>query len=555
MAELNNLKKESITITTIYILAGALYILLSDKIVGLLVTGKDMITLISIVKGWAYVAASGILIFVLVYNALKRIKATEDKLLKSCKELTTAKDEMSTAYEQLAASEAMLRQQYDESLKNQQQLLEYKEKLHFLAYHDQLTGIDNRLSLIEMLTEFLNGNNGNKCAILFVDIDNFKYVNDTMGHSFGDRLLKEISDMLVCMLDKNCSVYRLGGDEFVVLIEDFYDIYEIEKTAVKILKELKNPVEIDGRTFFSTVSIGISLYPDHGSTMDELLKNADIAVYKAKEMGKNRIAIYNEPMNIAVAERMNIEKYLRTALENNEFELYYQPQLDIQTNQISGFEALLRWRNAELGFVMPAKFISIAENTHLIIPIGEWVLRNACLFLKRIQQSGHKNLMISINVSMLQLLQDDFVDVVTEILELANLKPGYLEIEITESILMESYEAIAEKLKLLKAKGVKIALDDFGKGYSSLNYLRHLPISTLKIDKSFIDTISSGKESQSMIDLIVKIGKSMDLCVVAEGVETQEQLDYLVIHKCNKMQGYLYSRPLPETEAIRKLSE
>lgn len=554
MFESSDPKKVSLKITIIYILAGAFWILLSDKVVAFLVFRKETITFISMIKGWSYVAASGALIFILVYNALRRIKAGEAELLNSNQDLTLAKDEISKVYEQLASSEAKLREQYEESLIDQKQLLEYKKKLHFLAYHDQLTGIENRLSLIERLTEFFMSKNKKRCALLFVDIDNFKYVNDTMGHSFGDLLLKEISKILKGILEKNCSIYRLGGDEFIILIVDYKDIYDIEKTAVTILKGMKNRIIIEGRSLFNTVSIGISLYPDHGNTMDELLKNADIAVYKAKESGKNRIVIFNEYMNEAVAERVNIEKYLRSALENNEFELYYQPQLDLRTNQISGFEALIRWRNAELGFVLPAKFISIAEDTHMIIPIGEWVLRNAGFFLKRVQKIGYKDLTISVNVSMLQLLQDDFVDSVIETLELVDLSPECLELEITESILMESYETIAVKLKLLKAKGVKIALDDFGMGYSSLNYLGRLPLSTLKIDKSFIDTISGSVENQSLTDLIVKIGSNMGLCVVAEGVETQEQMDYLIKHRCNKMQGYLFSRPLPETDAIRKLS-
>lgn len=235
--------------------------------------------------------------------------------------------------------------------------------------------------------------------------------------------------------------------------------------------------------------------------------------------------------------------------------MYYQPQLDIKSGKISGFEALIRWRNPQLGLVPPQKFICVAEDTHLIIPIGEWVIRNACLFLKRLHLEGYTDLNISINVSILQLLQDDFVDMVTDTIESVQINSKYIELEITESILMESYEAIAGKLKLLRARDIQIALDDFGKGYSSLNYLKQLPITTLKIDKSFIDTISNKTKTRSMTDLIVKMGKSMDLCVVAEGVETQEQMDYLVKHKCNKIQGYLFCRPIPEKEALIKIQD
>lgn len=659
----------SAKISIVYLFVGALWILTSDKIVGLLANDKKSITSISMIKGWGYVAVTGVLIFTLVYAALKRTKETEDKLIKSYQHLTQTNEELEAAYGQLAASDEILRQQYEQIVENQQKLIEseeryrliseatndaiweeengtrnfsdrwfeltgynkkdleelgdwtllihpedrvdaskmilmyqrektshyqseyrlmtksgeykwvqvrgkalfdvngkvyrmagsytditelkqYEQKLQHLAYHDQLTGLRNRLSMVEKFNELIREKTEN-LALVFVDVDNFKYVNDTMGHSFGDLLLNKVSERLVQYQDDCCNVFRLGGDEFIILFDSFKEIGEVEKLAVKILKEFKSSFHIGSSSLYITASIGISVYPEHGKNMDELLKHADIAVYKAKEAGRNRIIIYNEPMNEAVTERMIIEKQLRTALENNEFELYYQPQLDISANKVSGYEALIRWKNPELGFVAPNRFIGIAEDTHLIIPIGEWVLRSACLFLRRVHQQGHMDITVSINVSMLQLLQDGFVDMVIETLDLIGTNPKSLEIEITESILMESYETIAGKLKLLRARGIKIALDDFGKGYSSLNYLRHLPISTLKIDKSFIDTISTNRKNKSLTDLIVKIGRSMELSVVAEGVETQEQMDYLIKHRCNKIQGYLFSRPLPESEAFK----
>jgi diguanylate cyclase (GGDEF)-like protein len=561
MIHSNDPKNVALRIAAVYMLAGALWILVSDKVAGIFVKNNETMTFISMIKGWTYVAATGILIFALVLKALKRAKTAENELLHKNRDLVSAKDEIALTCEKLAASEAIYRQQFEDSRKNQNQLkeseLKYKlltEAMHDLAYYDQLTGLKNRASLIDRMSEVLNRNNKIRCALLFIDLDNFKYINDTMGHSFGDRMLKQISNRLLTLVENRFNVYRLGGDEFIILAEDYSELGEIERISVKILKELKNRIEIDNCILFNTVSIGVSLFPEHGYTMDELLMKADIAVYKAKDAGKNRIVIYDEPMNEAVTERMNIERGLRVALENNEFELYFQPQLDLQTNRISGFEALLRWHSDELGFVSPVKFISIAEDTHMIIPIGEWVIRNACIFLKRMHQTGYKDLTVSVNVSMLQLLQADFADFVSETLEMSYLEPKDLELEITESILMESYEAIAGKLMILRERGIKIALDDFGKGYSSLNYLRHLPISTLKIDKTFIDTISSTEKNRSLTDMIVKIGKSMDLCVVAEGVETQEQLDYLKKHKCSKIQGYLFSRPLTEADALNKLT-
>lgn len=527
-------KKVSLKIAVIYLVVGAIWILLSDKVLAFFVNDKETMMFIGMMKGWLYVSATGGLIFALAFTALKRIKTAELELVKSQGSLASANHEIQSAHAELK---------------------EYEQKLHHLAYHDQLTGLCNRRSLNERLAALMSEKKDLRCALLFIDIDNFKYVNDTMGHTFGDQLLVKASERLVHLQESSYSVFKLGGDEFIVLMESFKDIEEIERLAVKILKEFKARFEVGKSSLFTTVSIGISVYPDHGVNMDELLKNADIAVYKAKETGRNRIVMYNEPMNEAVTERMYIEKYLRTAMENNEFELYYQPQLDINTNKISGFEALIRWRNPEWGFISPQKFIGIAEDTHLIIPIGEWVFRNACLFLKRLHQQGHTDLNISINISMLQLLQEDFVDMVMETLASMKLNPKQIELEITESILMESYETIAGKLKLLRERGVKIALDDFGKGYSSLNYLKQLPITTLKIDKSFIDTIQNDEKNKSLTNLIVKIGKSMDLCVIAEGVETQEQMDYLVKHKCNKIQGYLFSKPISENAAFMRIRE
>lgn len=549
--EPNTNKKVALRIMVIYVLAGALWILLSDKLVAALVSDNDTITFVSMIKGWVYVAGSGFLIFTLVNNAFKRLQTAENQLLKSNSQLVKAKDEITSAYQQVTESEALLRQQYDEILHAQNKLLEYKQKLHELAYFDQLTGIPNKISLKDNLEELLALEE--KCALLYVDLDNFKYINDTMGHTFGDLLVKAISDMVAGMLDPNCILYRLGGDKFILLIKEFKDIYDIERIAVKLLKGLKNPVDVEGRIFYNTASIGISLFPDHGNSMDELLKNADIALIKAKETGKNRIVIYSEPLNMAVREWVDIEKYLRTALENSEFELYYQPQYDMKTREISGFEALIRWRNDEMGFIMPSKFIKVAEDTHLIISIGEWVVRNACIFLKRLQQEGYEDITVSVNISMLQLLQTDFVNVILETLEMTNVSPNKLEVEITESLLSENFEAITEKMNILKENGVRIALDDFGKGYSSLNYLRKLPISTLKIDKSFIDIISDNEDSRILTDYIVKIAKSLNLRIVAEGVETQDQFDYLAGLNCDKMQGYLFSRPLTERDAIAKL--
>ncbi|MBH1942261.1 EAL domain-containing protein [Mobilitalea sibirica] len=434
------------------------------------------------------------------------------------------------------------------------ELNEYKEKLQYIAYHDHLTGLQNRLALNKKMHFLMKEKYVSKFALLYIDIDKFKNINDTMGHSFGDTLLLQVSERLKSQND-NETLFRIAGDEFIVLIEQYGSKEDIERRAINIIKAFKTPLIVDANNVFITASIGVSLYPDHGIDVDTLLKNADIAVYKAKESGRNRIVFYNEPMNEDIAKRMYIEKNLWLALVNNEFELYYQPQLDLETDCITGFEALIRWNNSELGMISPDRFISIAEDTHLIIPIGMWVLKTACSFLYKLHQLGYQELNIAVNISMLQLLQEDFVTMVMDTITDAGINAKHLELEITESILMESYETIAGKLKLLRARGINIALDDFGKGYSSLNYLKLLPITTLKIDKGFIDTITDSDKNKSFADLIVNLGKSLNLSVIAEGVETSEQKDYLVKHKCNKMQGYLFSKPLPEYEVVQKMSE
>lgn len=528
-----NPKKESLSISIKYMLIGVLWILISDKLLVWLVDSKETLTYISMIKGWMYVLLTGVLVYALVNSVLKRIKEVETNLFKSYQDISIVNAELAAAYNKVDESQKELRHQ---------------------AYHDQLTGLRNRRALIKGIDELLNSKGDSTMAVILLDVDNFKYINETMGHSFGDQLLIRVSERLESLAESNCKIYRLSGDTFVVLLEDFTQLPDVEKFAVKLLKGFDSGFDVNFSSLFITISIGVSHYPEHGDNIDELLKNADIAVYKAKESGKNRIVFYNKPMNEAISERMLLEKHLRTALDNNELTLYYQPQLDVSTNKVSGLEALLRWNSPELGFVSPNKFIKIAEDTHLIIPIGEWVLRTACLFLKELHQNGHK-LSISVNISMLQLLQDDFVDKVIEILDVSRLNPKYLEIEITESVLMESYEAIEERLKLLKSKGIRIALDDFGKGYSSLNYLKQLPISTLKIDKSFVDTISIDDKKKSLADLIVKIGRTMGLCVVAEGVETHEQLNYLIKHKCTTIQGYLFSRPIPREKVMDFINE
>ncbi len=477
---------------------------------------------------------SALLVVLMIY--VRRLKAAERQLQESYRE-------MEATYEELFATQGELSVKYEE-------MKDIQEKLRQNAYHDSLTGLPNRLSLTEHIQEVIKARKDGLCALLYVDSDNFKFINDTLGHSYGDKLIIQMGKRLSSILKKHQTIYRLGGDEFIICYSDPRSLKDVEAFADKIIRSFEKPFVIAGSTLYVTVSIGISIYPDHGTSTEDLLRHADLAMYKAKAKGKNRYYIYNRDLQVEFDKRMKIERNLRGALANNEFFLHYQPQVDLLEGRITGFEALIRWNNPELGFVPPLDFIGIAEETHLIVPIGQWVLRNACMFLKKLNDIGFRNLMIAINVSILQLLQDDFVDMVLDTIEESGLKPRKVELEITESILMESFQTIRARLLRLRKAGVRIALDDFGKGYSSLSYLGQLPINTLKIDKSFIDALLTGRMGESFIDTIVMMGRKMGLVVLAEGVERKEQIDYLMKHKCHRAQGYYISKPMPEEQAI-----
>lgn len=462
-------------------------------------------------------------------------------------QLKKSNRELENANRKLHATQDELQSRYDE-------LKEYQEKLHEFAYSDSLTNLPNRLALNENLSLWLKEFPTEKLALLFIDSDNFKLINDTMGHSFGDEFVIEVGKKLKSLLDSRQQVFRLGGDEFIIVYSGYTRQEQVEEFAGRILQSFVEPFCVGSSSLYSTVSIGISAYPRDGSDLDALMKNADIAMYKAKALGKNNYVLYDPKMNETVKKRMLIEKHLRGALSNQEFLLYYQPQVEIETGRITGFEALLRWFNPVLGFMSPLKFIGLAEETHLIIGIGEWVLREACVFLRQLHENGYPDLIMSVNISIIQLIQDNFTNTVFRILEDSGLPARYLELEITESVLMESFQVTSEKLIRLKKRGIKIALDDFGKGYSSLSYLRQLPIDTLKIDKTFIDSIHQENIGRSLTGTIMEIGRGMGLSVIAEGVEKPEQVEYLIQHKCHKIQGFLISEPVPSDEAEKLLA-
>lgn len=424
-----------------------------------------------------------------------------------------------------------------------------QDRLHYMAYYDELSGLPNRHYFMRELENF-SGGPDRHAALFFIDTDNFKYVNDTLGHKAGDLLLVETSNRLSEAIDKEKMLFRLGGDEFVIMQEGIREAAQAECYAEKLIDMFKEPFYIQGSELYISVSIGISLYPQDGTDPEELLKNADMAMYAAKEAGKGKYMVFTPAFQEAFYERVKLERHLRQAVQNGELLLHYQPQLDLHSERISGFEALVRWNSPELGFVSPLSFIKVAEDSRLIIPIGDWVLREACRFGRRLQDEGYGDFLIGVNISVVQLLQDDFADKVQEALRETGLNPRYLELEITESTIMESFDGMIDSLTQLRDMGVSIALDDFGTGYSSLGYLKQMPITTLKIDKSFIEQIPDEGDSRSLARAIVLIGRKMGLKVVAEGVETQQQLKYIKRSRCDVIQGYLISRPVPEQEAL-----
>ncbi|NQX46766.1 EAL domain-containing protein [Paenibacillus tritici] len=450
--------------------------------------------------------------------------------------------ELEATYEQLTATQEELVGQYD-------MLLENQKNMHRLAYVDSLSGLPNRLCLLETMEGYFR-RPGGRAALLFVDMDNFKYINDTLGHKSGDILIRKASERLQSVVRERDMLSRLGGDEYVVFLQDIESRVDVLNLAEDIMRAFRKSFLIGESNLYVSSSIGISFYPEDGETTEEILKNADVAMYRAKEEGKSTYVVYDKSMHTAFNDRMNIEKHLRSAMNNNEFELHYQPQVQIETGLISGFEALIRWNSPVLGFVSPLSFIKIAEDSRLIIYIGEWVLREACKFMNSIHQLTGIPYKISVNISIIQLLQDDFVEIVLDSLEESGLAASSLELEITESIFMESFGSTVSKLEFLKSRGIRIALDDFGTGYSSLSYLQQLPISTLKMDKIFIDSLADKAFSESFVQTIIILGHKMGLDVVAEGVEDAGQLAFLKESGCDKVQGYLISRPVPQRQVV-----
>jgi diguanylate cyclase (GGDEF)-like protein/PAS domain S-box-containing protein len=443
-------------------------------------------------------------------------------------------------------------------------------RLEHLGQHDALTGLPNRLLLQDRLRQavYQAQRRDHMVAMICFDLDRFQRINDTFGHAAGDQLLQAVADRLKGCIQEGDSISRMGGDEFAVLMPSLKEPQMAVRSAQKLLRSLDQPFELDGHEIFLTASVGISLYPIDGDDLQSLLKNAYSAMYEAKEQGKNTFHLYTPALNVAAFERLSLENHLRRAIERSQLELYYQPQVkvvnEIPTNylvhqslhatpastyyRVAGMEALLRWNHPDMGLVSPARFIPIAEDLGLIVSIGEWVLREACRQTKQWHEQGFHELVVSVNISPWHFQRPHFVEIVADALEESGLDASFLELEITENVFLQDEEATREKMRILHQMGVGIAIDDFGTGYSSLLYLKRFPVQILKVDQSFIKNVTDNAEDSAITKGIVALAHSLGLRVVAEGVHTRTQLNYLRSIQCDRLQGYLFSPPLPKDQ-------
>ena len=430
-----------------------------------------------------------------------------------------------------------------------------EERVQSLAYFDALTGLANRGLLRDRLSQALAGarRKKSKVALFFLDLDRFKNINDCLGHSVGDLLLQNVAERLKAWGREQDTIARLGGDEFLVVVTDVTDIADAAVAAQRLMDGLTAEMAIEGHALSVSCSLGISIYPEHGADSETLIKHADAAMYIAKDSGRNNFQFFTADMNAQAVERLNLENNLRTALDKKELFLMYQPQIDMESRKITGVEALLRWQHPEMGLVSPDKFIRVAENSGLIVPIGEWVLRTACSQARKWQDDGLTAVSVAVNVSAVQFRREGFSELVRQVLLDTGLAPQYLELELTESLLLSSADVTLAVLRELKDMGLSLAIDDFGTGYSSLSYLKQFPVSKLKIDRSFVRDVALNPDDAAITTAIISMARSLNLKVIAEGVEDEAQMSFLRAHHCDEVQGYYFSKPLVADAVADKL--
>lgn len=476
--------------------------------------------------------------------------ASDDEFGDLSRMFNSMMDIISNNYKELSASKAALEVSEQELKKNYAHIEQ-------LAYHDGLTGLYNRVAFMKYAYKIFHDASvgASKHAIFFIDLDNFKNINDTLGHDYGDLLLKDVSDRMLSCIASDDILARNGGDEFLILKNRFDTVDDLENFASQLVNVVHHPFILNDETAVVSMSVGIAVFPNNGLTVSELIKNADIAMYNAKNSGKNSYRFFDSYMEDDVNRKNDLADILSHVIDKNEIYLQYQPQVNVESGQVTGYEALMRIESELVGFISPAEFIPIAEETGIINILGEWALIEACNFNQVLIKSGFGPLRVSVNVSTTQLKDDHLIDIIKSIPEKTGMDLKHLEIEITESVLMNSFEHNLKLINQMKELGCSIALDDFGTGYSSFNYLTQIPIDTLKIDKSFIDGICSNEKDRCIADSIIDLAHKMDISVVAEGVEDNEQLQILKNQFCDTLQGYLFSKPLNSTDFIELLSK
>lgn len=476
--------------------------------------------------------------------------ASDDEFGDLSRMFNSMMDIISNNYKELSASKAALEVSEQELKKNYAHIEQ-------LAYHDGLTGLYNRVAFMKYAYKIFHDASvgASKHAIFFIDLDNFKNINDTLGHDYGDLLLKDVSDRMLSCIASDDILARNGGDEFLILKNRFDTVDDLENFASQLVNVVHHPFILNDETAVVSMSVGIAVFPNNGLTVSELIKDADIAMYNAKNSGKNSYRFFDSYMEDDVNRKNDLADILSHVIDKNEIYLQYQPQVNVESGQVTGYEALMRIESELVGFISPAEFIPIAEETGIINILGEWALIEACNFNQVLIKSGFGPLRVSVNVSTTQLKDDHLIDIIKSIPEKTGMDLKHLEIEITESVLMNSFEHNLKLINQMKELGCSIALDDFGTGYSSFNYLTQIPIDTLKIDKSFIDGICSNEKDRCIADSIIDLAHKMDISVVAEGVEDNEQLQILQNQFCDTLQGYLFSKPLNSTDFIELLSK
>ncbi|GBF34716.1 diguanylate cyclase/phosphodiesterase [Desulfocucumis palustris] len=507
---------------------------------------KKLVSLMKLAQNGDYGVRSNIK----AYDEINSLSNSFNSMIDSIRKRDKALKELNS---ELANTQEILKCNLNEMEQSQRILKASEERIKHLAYYDSLTGLSNRERLIKKLKQAIEENINTSGAVIYIDLDNFKKINDTMGHTVGDKVLIEVARRFNNTVDYENYTARIGGDEFIIFINGITSMDTVVEVADKLVKIFKEPLATDSKSFNLTASIGVALFPLHGSTAEEILKKADMAMYKAKEKGKNCYQVFDESMHAEIILKVNLENEMRQALKADQFTLYYQPQYNTPDKSIYGMEALLRWDSPSIDQGAPLDIIKAAEETGMIVDIEKWVMKNAFTFAREINAIADKDIKISVNISPVHIMQSDFVGNVWNSIIEAGVDPGFIGLEITETVMMESFASNKKKLEEIKKLGINIYLDDFGSGYSSLNYLQNLPIDYVKIDKIFVDNMLNSDRDGRITATIVELAHNIGLKVIAEGVEREEQYNFLNLYKCDIIQGYYMSKPVPRGEVLKLL--